>query len=35
MRSYVKVNGKKVYGNWSAKKSVKIKNKIIKMAAFL
>lgn len=25
MRSYVKVNGKKVYGNWSAKKSVKIK----------
>ena len=25
MRSYVKVNGKKVYGNWSAKKCVKIK----------
>ena len=25
MRSYVKVDGKKVYGNWSAKKSVKIK----------
>ncbi len=25
MRSYVNVNGKKVYGSWSAKKSVKIK----------
>lgn len=25
MRSYVKVNGKKAYGNWSAKKSIKIK----------
>lgn len=25
MRSYVNVNGKKVYGNWSAKKNVKIK----------